>query len=115
MAEQRKEQRTPAYLGGRIISDRRRAPVDCIVRNISGAGAKLIVKSTTLLPEEFDLHIPKQDRECRVRARWRGAKEIGVEIAPAPQDIGGVIPLTLAKRLRQLEAENAILKKHLEE
>jgi hypothetical protein len=47
-----------------------------------------------------------------VRACWRGAEDVGVEIVPL-EAAEAPIPLTLARRLKILEAENAALKRQL--
>ena len=112
MLEQRRERRTRAYLGGRIVTDPRLTAINCLVRNTSGAGARLVVASGALLPDEFDLHIPKTQAQYRVRARWRRSEELGVEVAPAPV-AAAPVALELARRIKRLEAENAGLKRRL--
>src|SRR5215831_9330265 len=82
MLERRKEGRSPSYLGGQITTDRRLIAIDCVVRNTSGAGARLIVPYATLLPDVFELHIPKKNAAYRVRACWRRSGDVGVEIMP---------------------------------
>ena len=112
MQEQRKEQRLPSYLGGRITTDRKLIAIDCIVRNTCGTGAKLALAHTMSLPDEFELHIPIRGSAYRVQARWRRYGEIGVEMAPL-QANAAPIPLALARRIKQLEAENATLKRRI--
>ena len=112
MEERRKEGRSPAYLGGQITTDRRLISIECVVRNTSGAGARLAVPHATLLPDVFELHIPKKNCAYRVRTAWRGADDVGVEILPLDA-VDAPIPLTLARRLKILEAENAALKRQL--
>jgi hypothetical protein len=112
--ERRKHQRSPAYMGGQITTDRRLISIDCVVRNMSGAGAKLVVPNATLLPDEFELHIAKRETASRVRARWRRERELGVEIVPLAAEQAPV-PLALARRIKRLEAENAGLKRRLGE
>ena len=110
--ERRKRQRSPSYMGGQITTDRRLISIDCVVRNMSGAGAKLVVPNATLLPDEFELHIAKRESASRVRARWRRERELGVEvISLAASD--APVPLALARRIKRLEAENAGLKRRL--
>ncbi len=110
--ERRKYQRSPAYMGGQITTDRRLISIDCVVRNMSGAGAKLVVPNATLLPDEFELHVAKRETASRVRARWRRERELGVEVIPlAASD--APVPLALARRIKRLEAENAGLKRRL--
>ena len=110
--EWRKEGRSPAYLGGQITTDRRLISIECVVRNTSGAGARLIVPHATLLPDVFELHIPKKNSAYRVRTCWRGTDGVGVEIMPLDA-ADAPIPLTLARRLKILETENAALKRQL--
>jgi len=110
--ERRKEGRSPSYLSGNITTDRKLIAIECVVRNTSGAGAYVRVPSATLLPEEFELHIPRKNAAYRVRARWRRLEDVGVEIVPFEAH-DGTVPIALARRLRQLEAENADLLRQL--
>jgi len=114
MQERRKKGRSPSYLGGQITTDRRLISIDCVVRNTSCSGARLAVPHAALLPDVFELHIAKTNCAYRVRARWRGTDEAGVEIMP-PEATEAPVPLTLARRLRILEAENAALRRRLSE
>jgi len=112
MQERRKEGRSPSYLGGQITTSRRLTAIDCIVRNTSGAGARLVLPNATLLPETFELHIPRKNSAYRVQARWRRLEDVGVEIVPfAASD--APIPITLARRIKRLEEENAGLRRRL--
>jgi hypothetical protein len=112
--ERRKEGRSPSYLAGQITTDRKLIAIDCVVRNTSGAGAKLVVPDVTLLPDVFELHVPRKNTAYRVRARWRHAKDVGVEVMPlAASD--SPVSLDMARRLKGLEAENAGLRRRLNE
>src|ERR1700739_3088036 len=106
--DRRKQQRSPAYMGGQITTDRRLIAIDCVVRNMSDAGAKLVVPSATLLPDEFELHVAKNGGVSRMRTRWRRERELGVEVMPLAHT--APVPLSLARRIKRLEAENASLK-----
>src|ERR1700741_1710433 len=112
--ERRKQQRSPAFMGGQITTDRKLIAIDCVVRNMSGAGAKLIVSNATLLPEEFELHIAKHESASWVRTRWRRERERVVEGVPLAVHAAPV-PLALARRIKRLEAENAGLRRRLSE
>jgi hypothetical protein len=114
MLERRKEARSRVYLGCRITTDRHLTGLDGLVRNTSDTGAQLAVPATTLLPDCFELYIPRRKTTCRVRARWRQRDEIGVEIEPM-EPIGAPVPLALARRVKQAEAENVRLKRLLAE
>jgi len=112
--ERRTQQRTPTYLGGQITTDHKLIAIDCVVRNMSGKGAKLIVSNTTLVPDEFILQITSRETAYRVRPRWRGERALGVEVMPLAADHAPV-PLAAARRIKQLEAENAGLRRQLSE
>jgi hypothetical protein len=111
MQDRRREQRWPAYLGGTITFSKRVAVLDCLVRNISHSGARLTIGSG-VVPDAFDLQIPQQQAEYRARMRWRSAEAIGVEFASV-QDATAPVPLSLARRIRRLESENAGLRRKL--
>jgi hypothetical protein len=52
-------------------------PIECVVRDISQTGARLILGSIPDLPETFSLLLSKDvTRNCRVI--WRKDKQIGV-------------------------------------
>jgi hypothetical protein len=109
MLNRRKTQRYPAYLGGRIVFDRQFATIDCLVRNVTEAGARLVFDNTTFVPKTFDLTIPRRNMTYPVHARWRRFGEMGVEIEPRPAASATVIPIALARRLRKLQRDHAAL------
>ncbi len=112
--ERRKQPRMPTYLGGQITTDRKLIAIDCVVRNMSGTGVKLIVPNMTLVPDEFVLHITSRETAYRVRPRWRQLRALGVEVVPLAADTAPV-PLAAARRIKQLEAENEGLTRRLSE
>jgi hypothetical protein len=81
MEEQRKTQRHRTLKTGTISFDRA-AAIDCIIRNVSKAGACLEIASPVGIPDEFLLVMisDKVQRPCRVA--WRSAHRIGVNFAP---------------------------------
>ena len=112
LQERRKDGRSPSYLGGQITTDRKLISIDCVVRNTSGAGAKVVVPAATPLPDIFELHIPCKNSAYRVRTRWRDAGNIGVQVMPLAPD-KAPIPVELARRIKRLETENADLRRRL--
>jgi hypothetical protein len=111
MQERRKEQRWPAYLGARIIFAGRQTTADCVVRNTSAGGARLVVHRAALLPDEFCLQIPKRQVELKVRTRWRRQEEVGIEMIPVA--VTEPVDLEVVRRMRELEASNETLKRRL--
>lgn len=74
----RAAQRRRTLKGARIIFNAGRSTIDCIVRNLSGKGARLELPSVVGVPNTFDLSITDDGvRPCRVA--WRSLKELGVE------------------------------------
>ena len=114
MQDRRKTVRTRTYFGGQIAFNQRSSLMDCLVRNISGAGAKLEFTHTVTVPQVFDLAIPKNDRTLRAKVIWRRADEAGVAFLEDRSD-SPPISFDLVRRLKQYEAEKAALQRCVEE
>ena len=52
--------------------------IDCIVRNVSEAGAALEVVSPLFIPDRFTLIVPTDQLKRRCHIVWRKQKGIGV-------------------------------------
>jgi len=138
MSEHRRESRLRTFLKGRIIFNKGASTMDCLVRDLSASGARLALTETSTLPESFDLYIPQKDRTYRATLCWRRADGIGItfadEAAPAPVPAPRPVPmpapapapaaalppadegaamLALVRRISELEAENAALRRLL--
>ena len=113
MSERRGLTRRKSFLRGCIYFNNRRSAVDCLVRDVSQTGARLIFSDTVSVPDVVDLHIPQKDQMLRAHVQWRRGEELGVTFAAAAgtpaQPAGG----DLAERVAKLEAEIAVLKKML--
>jgi hypothetical protein len=83
MTERRKAQRHKTYKAARIAFDDRRAVINCLVKNLSDAGACIAVESPVGIPDTFNLVFDSSEpvRSCHVI--WRTAKQIGVEFQQA--------------------------------
>jgi hypothetical protein len=77
MIERRKFQRGRTYLGGRIAYDKPCTTDDCLVRNLSEDGAKLVFSGATMIPNEFELTLRESGEMRRVRIVWRRDVEAG--------------------------------------
>ncbi|HEV7874102.1 MAG TPA: PilZ domain-containing protein [Enterovirga sp.] len=114
MEERRKTVRQRSYLGGRIAFNNRSSTMDCTVRNMSAGGARVAFSDTVVLPQDVDLAIRQKGLNARARVVWRSATEMGVSfLAVSREAAGEVIPLDLARRMRDLEAEKAALKQRV--
>lgn len=119
MSELRRETRLRTFLKGRIIFNNGNSSMDCLVRDLSASGARLMLSQTATLPAGFDLVIPAKDRTHKATLRWRKDDSIGVTFAeegarPAPS-MADATPAALIARIQELEAENATLRRLLKE
>ncbi|KAA2236414.1 PilZ domain-containing protein [Salinarimonas soli] len=109
--DKRRAPRNRSLLQGKVVYNDGLASMDCVVRNQSSGGMRLVISQTVVLPNEFDLHIPKKNEIHRVRMRWRSADEVGVACVEARNDkacsISGVE--SPVARLNVIEAEMARL------
>ncbi|AIQ92054.1 MULTISPECIES: PilZ domain-containing protein [Methylobacterium] len=121
MSEHRREARQRVFLKGRIVFNNGSSSFDCLVRDMSSAGARLVMSDATTLPEAFDLYIPQKDRTYRAILRWRREDGIGVTFeqpasaapaAPVAAATDASVTLLL-KRVSELETENAALRRLL--
>lgn len=103
MAQNRKTDRQPSYLGGKITYNQDLWSEDCIVRNASRAGAKLTVKDSRALPDHFNLSIPSKGETYRARVKWRVENQIGVEFDSSGS--APVIELASARHLRRKDKD----------
>ena len=107
----RKTDRSRCFLRGRIVFNNKQSTIDCNIRNISEAGARLEISEALTVPGEFDLVIPQKGQTSRARVRWRTRDAMGIEFvqeaAPAPRGPDWAL------RVRELELENAELRLQL--
>jgi len=122
MSEHRRETRQRVFLKGRIVFNNGSSSFDCLVRDMSSSGARLVMSDATTLPEAFDLYIPQKDRTYRAILRWRREDGIGVifedparaQAAAAPNPAATEASVTmLLRRVSELETENAALRRLL--
>lgn len=112
MTERRKAIRSRSLLGGVITFNKRASTMDCQVRNISAAGAKLTFTNTAVVPDRFDLVIACKDRSYRARMVWRRPEEAGIAfVGEYNEDVP--IPLALAERLRESEVTQLALRRRI--
>jgi hypothetical protein len=112
MVEKRKAVRARTFLGGVIAFNNRASTMDCQVRNLSSGGAKVAFTNTAVVPEQFDLAIARKERSFRARMIWRTPDEAGI-VFMSEYNQNVTVPLELARRLRDCEAEKAGLRRRI--
>ena len=113
MQERRALHRNRTYIGARIVFNLRYSTMDCLVRNLSEDGAKLIFGGVETIPSEFDIFIRNQSDSRRAKMIWRTESEAGIRfISPGYNQI---VSIEMARKVRQLEAEREKLAKRVEQ
>src|SRR5690242_19751259 len=119
--ERRRVARQKSFLRGSVHFNNRRSVVDCLIRDISPYGARLIFSDAVTTPDVVELYIPQKEQTLRSHIIWRHGQEVGVAFAqhmqmePATEmaDAGSAQAGPLAERVTKLEAEIAALKRVL--
>jgi hypothetical protein len=111
-AERREEPRLRSIIAGRLMFNNGNTSVDCTVRNLTRAGAKLTVSAAVTVPDLFDLFIPQKGVTRRAKTRWRRGEELGITFLGSGEDAAEA---ALRRRIAQLEAENARLRARVAE
>jgi hypothetical protein len=111
--ERRRIARQKSFLRGVIYFDNRRHAVDCLIRDISPCGARLIFSDAVTTPDVLDLYIAQKEQTLRAQVIWRHAQEVGVAFPQAAALGPAAETGDLAERVARLEMEIAGLKRVL--
>lgn len=109
--ERRRVVRQKSFLRGMVYFNNRRSVLDCLIRDISPYGARLIFSDTVTVPDTLDLYIPQKDQSLRVHVIWRHGQDLGVALTQIEKVESPVETGDLAERVARLEAEVAALKR----
>ena len=78
--QNREHVRSRAFLGAKIVLDGGFSVFDCIVKDISEAGARLKVQNVVSIPETFKLLI-SDGRSYDATVKWRRIDSVGVRFS----------------------------------
>lgn len=111
MTEKRQTPRQKSLLRGFVYFGNSPSALDCIVRDISDAGARLKFPGSFPTSDIIDLHIPVKGQTLRGKVQWRRADEIGIAFvsASARSDVDQRDG-ELSDRVARLEADITALK-----
>ncbi|AWN43808.1 PilZ domain-containing protein [Methylobacterium durans] len=113
MQERRRTPRRRSYIGATIVFNNRCSTIDCLIRDMSDGGARLIFSDTINAPEQFDLVINKMGETRRVQMAWRQADQAGVTFLK--QSAVELAAQEHARRLREVEADRTALRARVTE
>jgi hypothetical protein len=114
MEERRQVPRHKSLLRGRVYFNHRNSTAECLVRDISAHGARLVFPDDdVLIPDIVDLYIPAKDQTLRAQVIWRNANESGIAFANHEQVAPPAEADGLAERVQKLEHEIDVLKRFI--
>jgi hypothetical protein len=111
--ERRRTARQKSFLRGMVYFNNRRSVADCLIRDISPYGARLIFSDTITTPDIIDLYIPQKEQTLRSHVIWRIGHDVGVAFPQAVQAEPAANSGDLAERVVKLEGEIAAIKRVL--
>jgi hypothetical protein len=109
--EPRRSARNKLFVRGFIRTPKSKSSIDCMVRDLSEAGAKLRFRCTPLITDFFELHIPARDAVLRAKLVWMNNCEAGVSFdSIAAVDAAASGYAAISARVTTIEDEIAKLK-----
>ena len=79
-AERRGEIRHRVLKGGSLSFNNGYGALECVVRNLSGQGAKLAFGDVLAVPPRFSLRVSGEAAAREAQVCWRGETEVGVRL-----------------------------------
>ena len=111
MSERRHVLRQKSFLRGCVYFNKQRGALDCLIRDLSEHGARIIFSEAVNVPDVVDLYIPQKEQTVRAHVQWRHGDEIGLAFPDAKRAAGGKSGDELALRVAQLESEMVALRR----
>jgi hypothetical protein len=76
--ERRASSRARRLFGAKIVFNSNSSVIDCVLRDLSPQGARLLVPSTNGIPDQFDLQINRNGVCHPSKVAWRVSDQLGV-------------------------------------
>jgi hypothetical protein len=110
MAERRTSRRHKSFLRGVVHYDKSRGGTNCLIRDLSDDGARIVLSAAVTIPNTVELQIPQRGQTLRAQVQWRRADEIGLAFTD-PRVEPSRRENILLDRIVELEAEIAALQR----
>ncbi|WP_243369475.1 PilZ domain-containing protein [Microvirga solisilvae] len=78
LEQRRASPRSRTLLEGHIVYNNRLSRMECTVRDLSDAGARIVFAQPVKVPAEFELQIPKKKIVRRAQVMWYDGQHHGV-------------------------------------
>lgn len=82
--KKRKRERTPTFRAGRVIFSGRN-DVACIIKDMTEAGARIVLDGEAALPPEVILVISQSAARRPATVAWQKEREVGLSFANGPK------------------------------
>ena len=92
MEQVRIAERRRVLKGGKIRFNGNFSTIDCVVRDLSTAGARLKLDHGAIVPDRFRLALDQDGREFACEVRWRTLNQLGVEFEAEPHALTVPVP-----------------------
>jgi hypothetical protein len=112
--ERRQHPRNRVYYGGMVAFNARNSTLDCLVRNFSPRGAKIEFENSAIFPDRVDFEVARRGLSCLARLVWRDQNTAGLAFSEE-REMGDVVSLDWARKLRASERTNRRLKSRLDQ
>ena len=113
ISERRAEKRQRTYLGAQVVFNRRQSIYDCLIKNMSESGARLVFAQPAMIPTAFELVVNKggESRMAEIKLRTR----LSTGVSFSTMSASPFVSLQATRRIRQLEGERDVLKARVAE
>jgi len=85
--ERRGAQRQRVLKGAKIVYGNFMFVVDCVIRDMSGSGARLRLPDTAPVPPTFHVFVKDNQTICAAHLVWRDGRDMGVAFDETPKNV----------------------------
>jgi Uncharacterised protein conserved in bacteria (DUF2336)/PilZ domain len=108
--EGRRAVRQRTFLRGCLFFNSGRSSVECMIRDLTAKGAKLLISAVVNLPEKVELYIPQKEKKLRAHIVWRTTEEVGISFAGTEASANHSVSVSLNERITHLEEKVGALR-----
>ena len=107
MGNERDFPRARTFLKAEISFHNNPSRLSCLVKDMSGQGARISISENVPLPATFSLYLPKHLLPVKAHIQWRRGDMIGVRFEGGSEAEKPAEQASPARRIEQLENDNA--------
>lgn len=116
--ERRRYPRQRTLLGARVVFNGWSSTIDCQIRNLTPAGARISLSGTAPLPGRFELLFLAKNQSQQAEVVWTRTNEAGLAFTAAkhttaPGSAEKVLSLEAAREIRKLKEEREELRRRV--